>query len=352
MKVLYATQATGNGHLSRAGDIISALNKRAAVELDVLISGTQADIPVNFPVKYRLNGFSFVFGKSGDISLAKTLFKGNLPKFLKEVNTLPIEEYDLIINDFEPVSAWAAKSKGKICVGLSHHCAVLSPTAPQSAMYNTAGKFICKYYAPTNKQFGFHFSKFDKNIFTPIIRKQIREAAVSDKGHYTVYLPAYGDAELYNFLSTFKSIRWEVFSKHNKSAFKLGNVHVRPLNNDAFVESITSSTGVLCGAGFETPAEALFLNKKLMVIPITNQYEQLCNAEVLKTMGVPVIKKLHEKSISAIAEWIENGNAIHVNYPDITENVVDTILSADRAPEVIEADYRWNNAPYKVSPVL
>jgi uncharacterized protein (TIGR00661 family) len=348
MKILYATQATGNGHLSRAGDIISALAKR--VDLDVLISGTQADLPVNFPVKYRLNGLSFVFGKSGDISLFNTLFKANFPKFIKEVNTLPIEDYDLIINDFEPISAWAAKFKGKPCIGLSHHCAVLSPAAPKSVPYNMPGEFICKYYAPSSKQYGFHFKRFDHNIFTPVIRKQVREAVVSDKGHYTVYLPAYGDAELYNFLSTFRNTKWEVFSKHNKSPFKLGNVHICPLNNDAFIASMASSTGVLCGAGFETPAEALFLNKKLMVVPITNQYEQLCNAEVLKTMGVPVIKKLHEKYISPIAEWIDSEAIVHVNYPDMTETVVDTVLKSYVATETIAADYQWNNSPYKVSP--
>ena len=36
MKVLYAIQGTGNGHLSRAKDVIPALLKR--VQVDILIS--------------------------------------------------------------------------------------------------------------------------------------------------------------------------------------------------------------------------------------------------------------------------------------------------------------------------
>jgi len=40
----------------------------------------------------------------------------------------------------------------------------------------------------------------------------------------------------------------------------------------------------------ETPAEALFFKKKLMVIPMKGQYEQLYNAECLKQLGVPIIK--------------------------------------------------------------
>ena len=49
MKVLYAIQGTGNGHLSRAGEIVPMLNEYAQV--DILISGSQADIKPNFPVK-------------------------------------------------------------------------------------------------------------------------------------------------------------------------------------------------------------------------------------------------------------------------------------------------------------
>ena len=65
MKILYAIQGTGNGHLSRAKDIIPALEMRAQV--DILVSGQQADITLPFEVKYRFKGLSFIFGKKGGI---------------------------------------------------------------------------------------------------------------------------------------------------------------------------------------------------------------------------------------------------------------------------------------------
>ena len=40
MKILYAIQGTGNGHLSRAREFIPALAARTS--MDVLISGTNA----------------------------------------------------------------------------------------------------------------------------------------------------------------------------------------------------------------------------------------------------------------------------------------------------------------------
>src|SRR5690606_40225251 len=67
------------------------------------------------------------------------------------------------------------------------------------------------------------------------------------------------------------------------------------ITNDEFISSMAGASGILCGAGFETPAEALFLNKKLMVVPMKGQFEQQCNAAALKTMGVPVIRKLKDR---------------------------------------------------------
>src|ERR1043165_2690380 len=63
MKILFAIQGTGNGHLSRARDVYPELARHG--EVDVLISGIQADVDVPFPVKFKLYGMSFIFGKRG-----------------------------------------------------------------------------------------------------------------------------------------------------------------------------------------------------------------------------------------------------------------------------------------------
>ena len=70
MKILYAIQGTGNGHLSRARDIIPVLQQKG--ELDILVSGIQADVDLPYPVKYRFKGLSFIFGKNGGIDLNAT----------------------------------------------------------------------------------------------------------------------------------------------------------------------------------------------------------------------------------------------------------------------------------------
>ena len=151
------------------------------------------------------------------------------------------------------------------------------------------GKAVLQHYAPVTASYGFHFRSFSNNIFTPVIRKEIRALSPVDKGHYTVYLPAYDDATIVKHLSVFRNVRWEVFSKHNKEPFVSGNVTVCPISNTGFIQSMASSTGVLCGAGFEGPAEAMYLGKKILVIPMMAQYEQHCNAAGAAAMGATVI---------------------------------------------------------------
>lgn len=344
MKILYAIQGTGNGHLSRARDIIPLLQKKG--EVDILVSGIQADVSLPFPIKYRLKGLSFVFGKKGGVDIVSTYLKMDTRELLKDIEQIPIEEYDLIINDFEPVTAWACKQKGLQCISLSHQCAVLAKNAPKPKKKDPLGRAVLKYYAPTTSQYGFHFSKFDKNIFTPVIRQEIRNLKAVNNRHYTVYLPAYDDERLLKNLKNFKTIQWDVFSKHNKKIIKDGNVTIQPINNEAFIKSLATCTGVLCGAGFETPAEALFLKKKLLVIPMKTQYEQQCNAAALKVMGVPVIKSLKKKHHSVIKDWLEYGKIIPVDYPDITEQIINTLITSHYRKKIYVPDFKWEESSH------
>ena len=330
MKILFAIQGTGNGHLSRARDVYPELVKHG--EVDVLVSGIQADVEVPFPIKYRYYGMSFIFGKRGGVDILDTARRLKLFQLISDIRNCPVEKYDLVVNDFEPVSAWACKMKKKPCISLSHQCAVLHPAAPKPDTTDPMGLFVLQHYAPTTAAYGFHFKSYGENIFTPVIRREVRKKVPTDKGHYTVYLPAYDDEKIVKHLSHFATARWQVFSKHNKVPFSDGNVSVRKIDNDEFIESVASSTGILCGAGFEGPAEAMYLGKKVLVIPMLVQYEQHCNAAGARTMGATVIPTLEEKYYDDIRAWLENGAPIQVSYPDITEKIV-TQLVTEHAPK-------------------
>lgn len=324
MRILYAIQGTGNGHVSRAKDIIPVLKLRG--DVDILIGGAFEHIELPYKVSYHLQGLGFVFGKNGGIDLWETFKNTNFRKVITEIRSFPVQQYDIIINDFEPFSAWSGRLRKVPVIALSHQSAVLDKKSPKAKKFSRLEQLLMNWYAPAKHHYGFHFKSYDKNIFTPVIREEIRSKKVSNKGHYTVYLPAYSDKKIIKVLSQFKDIKWQVFSKNSKEFYLANNIVISPIDNERFIESLVSSEGVLCGAGFETPAEALFLKKKLLVIPMKSQFEQKCNAEALKLMGVLVIKKLSLKYSSVINSWLKNNCVLKVDYPDITSDIISMIF--------------------------
>ena len=323
MKILYAIQGTGNGHISRAREIVPLLQQYG--ELDLLVSGTEAEVSLSQPLKYRLHGFSFVFGTKGGVDKWATFKLMNLRLLWHDVHNLPLAQYDLIINDFEPVSAWACRVQKLASVSLSHQCSFVSKKTPRPAKWNYA-EWLFKYYSPTTHHIGFHFEKYDDFIHTPVIRSDIRKLEPNNLGHYTVYLPAYDDKILVKYLSQVKDVQWQVFSKRQKNQIREGNVLISPVNNEAFNKSMASCEGLLTGGGFEGPAEAMFLKKKVMMVPMSGQYEQRCNALSASKLGVPVIDTIDDDFVPRLNHWIQSGKAIDVNFPDETANIIDNMI--------------------------
>lgn len=308
-------------------EIVPILEK--FVEVDILISGIQADLDPGFFVKYRLKGMGFIFGKKGAVDLVQTFRKCITREFIKEIKSLPVKKYDLVINDFEPVSAWAARINQIPCVALSHQFGAVHPDSPKPERTDWVGKMILSNYSPVNNGFGFHFKSYADSIFTPVIRKEVRNLIPDDGPHITVYLPAYSNEQIIKVLSLIPGEEWQVFSKHSNKTFQIANISIQPITNHAFLESMASAKAILCGAGFETPAEALFLGKKMMVIPMKNQYEQQCNAAALAEMGVRSLKALKRKYVLHIKDWITHSRPIQVTYPNQTEEIVRKVLGLE-----------------------
>lgn len=321
MKILYAVQRTGNGHLARAQDLIPELQKWGEVE--ILASGSQSQIQLQFPIQHSFKGLSLFYDKTGALSYFKIFFKNNLLDFFRQVFTFPVKDYDIIINDFEPITAWACKLRGGNIVSLSHQSSIAFEETPKPAEINFLGKFFLNYYAPIQEKFGFHFESYHPKIFTPVIREKIRQLHPSVEDKVVVYLPAYSNENIAQVLANLPT-RFKVFNKESKTAYQKGNCDFIPIDEKVFLQELRSCKGVLCGAGFELPSESLFLQKKLFVIPIKKQLEQEYNAKALEDMGVAVA---HELNAEQIKNWLLDDRTIIVNYPNHNAEIIQKVLS-------------------------
>ena len=344
MRILYAVQGTGNGHSARANEVLPHLEQHG--EVDVLLSGKHSQLPLRTPAKYHVEGLGFAFGATGGIDYIQTLKDFSLPRLLLEVKQVPVRDYDLVVNDFEPVTAWACRRSGVPLVALSHQASFLSPQTPRPRWRNPLAELLFRFYAPAAEWIGFHFERYARSIRTPILRSAIRGVRPENEGHITVYLPAFSPDVLTPLLKQIREVRWEVFAKESKSLSVDENVTVHPVSGPGFLDSLRRSAGVMCGAGFETPAEALFLGKKLLVIPQRGQYEQACNAAALAEMQVPVVHRLSAETLPVIAEWARSNCTQSVHYPDETSQVVTDILPMPRMRrgKVVVGHERRNSA--------
>ena len=319
MKILYALQGTGNGHLTRAQKILPILENYG--ELDVFMSGTNSQLQLeNYQLKHH-QGLSLFYNQMGKVSYKRIFKENSFKSFWKEVNHFPIEKYDLILNDFEPITAHSARKKKKQIIGLSHQASLLFDETPK--VKNRAGEAILKYYAPTKQYYGFHFDRYNDSIFLPIIRDKIRNLNPKKEEYYLVYLPSFHPAEILECLSSIKDSNWKVFSPFVQKVTTEFNITIFPVDERLFTKSLENCTGVLCGAGFELPAESLYLKKKLFVIPIKGQYEQLCNCEALKQIGVDYAFDLDKTKIQC---WVDSTKIIDKDFPDETEEIINRVI--------------------------
>ncbi|WP_068940210.1 glycosyltransferase family protein [Chryseobacterium timonianum] len=316
MKILYAFQGTGNGHVARAQEIIPILKKYASV--DTLISGHQSQLKADFPIDFQYRGISLLYNKTGGLSYRKTFTDNKFIDAAKTIRNLELSQYDLIINDYEPLTGWASKLKKLPMIELSHQASMSFPETPKPKKKDFLGEMILKYYVPSERKIGFHFENYHPQIKKPVIRKKIRNLNPYKKGYYLVYLPSFADENIIKVLRKIP-VEWKVFSKYSKVQVKVKNVEVFPIDEIQYLKYFEGCEGILCNAGFETPAEALFMDKKLFVIPIHNQYEQECNACALDTMGIPNSKVLN---LQEIMEWVASDHHLVVDYPDNIEEIL------------------------------
>jgi uncharacterized protein (TIGR00661 family) len=301
MKIFYAVQATGNGHISRASQLYPYLKQYG--EVDFFISGNNANLDFSFPVKYRSEGCSLHYSKCGGLNywdIAKNIKPLTM---FKDARSLPLEKYDVIINDFDFVTSLACKLKKLPSVHLGHQASFQSDLTPRPDEKSRVGEMVLKHYAHATKYMGFHFQPYDRYILPPVIKEEFISASPIDLKHVSVYLPSFQKHCLEKAFSKLKDIRFHWFLNDIMEVHRINNITYYPVNQDLFNESLITCHGLITGGGFETPSEALFLGKKLLSIPIKNHYEQQCNAAALKKMGITVLQSIEENFSEEIKSW-------------------------------------------------
>ena len=338
MKILYGVQGTGNGHITRARHMAEGFSKRDDIQVDYIFSGRQQNNYFDmqtFEHYKTARGLTFVT-KHGRVQKSKTILSNNLFTLAQDLKKQIVKEYDLVINDFEPISAWAAKISGVPSLSVSHQAAFLHnvPTQDQGLL----DKVLTQYFAPAQYNLGTHWYHFGHQIIPPFVNKtpskQSHNAATKNSHHILVYLPFESTSLIEERLSILNKYRFICYHPSITQRGQSRNIEWRPLSNDTFKHDLVRCAGVIANCGFELSTECLSLGKALLVKPLLGQYEQASNAHTLKTLGLCEV--MHHLNSDEIDEWLQYKKGVKITYPDNCDCFIDWIAQGNwQAPQSI-----------------
>lgn len=327
MRILYGVQTTGNGHIVRSKSMIQALRDQGHEVYTILSGCTQKKIldEAFFQPCQRKKGLTFVVEK-GRLCFAKTASQLNVFDFYRDIFGFAAQDFDLVITDYEPITARIARRNSIPSIGIGHLYAFeYDVPVARSRVFST---WVMKKYAPVTIPLGLHWHHFDQPILPPTIPRNIQ-----GNGHHhqveskiLVYLPFEDLESVLDELRPLSEYDFFVYANVHQPRDE-GHIQVRPFSRDGFVDDLFECSGVICNAGFSLISEALHLGKKIMTKPVQGQVEQESNGVALEELGLGSV--VQEIRTEAIPAWFHNGTNRAMNFPDVISSLVDWIGSGD-----------------------
>jgi len=336
MRILYGVQATGNGHITRARVLLPAL-QAAGAEVDMLFSGRPVDQLFNmepFGHFRHCEGLTFVT-EAGRVRPWQTLVHSRPLRLLRDVRALSLDGYDLVLTDFEPVTAWAARRAGVPSVGIAHQYAFLH--AIPGTGFSPWLKSAMRLFAPVDEAIGLHWHHFNAPILPPMI-EPVRGQLSEEAGKILVYLPFEARDEILYWLSGLRDYRFRVYCDVHE-ARRVDNVELEPFSRHGFQQDLYSCQGVIANAGFGLCSEAIQAGKRLLVKPLRGQVEQLSNAVVLEQMGLAHI--LRQWGLEPIQDWLQQPSGAPMPWPDVAGTLARWLLTGRQVPLASLAPELW-----------
>ncbi|MGM7449239.1 glycosyl transferase [Idiomarina loihiensis] len=326
MKILYGIQGTGNGHLSRCHTMAKSLAKYN-VDIDYLISGRDVaglfDMDVFGDYQWQ-QGLSFVTEK-GRLRRRKTLLNNDWSQFWQDVKKLPVKDYDLVITDYEPVTAWAAKKAGVRCIGLGRQYAFQEPELFRRLSWWQ--KKLISSFAPCSEPVGMHWLSTG-NAIPPVVRHEENNCGGLMQ-RVVVYLPFEDPRHVIEQLQPLDNYEFSFFHPLAKRE-SLGHIECYPPSRAEFAAHFNKASAILSNAGFETSCEALSQGKALAVKPLTGQFEQKWNAQILQEQGLAhVLKRIDSVSIDS---WLTQRNPQRLYWPNVADELAQWISKGAQQP--------------------
>jgi uncharacterized protein (TIGR00661 family) len=311
-KIVYAVAGEGFGHASRthligqrfldAGhEVLFAASLRALQYLQPCFGDRVKGI----------FGLSYDYRK-GYVAPAATVWK-NLSRFPQghRVNREFFERVcepfqpDLVVTDFEPfLASWAWRRRVPFISIDNEHLLTLCRLDHRftdvlgrlsAALVVRFHYFGARAYVITN-----FFQAPSRSpaavLAPPVVRPAIARLQPSDAGHIVVYATTGTHEDRWReVLSRFAPQKFHLYGFNKNAEWK--NCVFKETSTEGFATDLASSRGVIASAGYSLISECLYLRKKMLLLPLVGQYEQLINARYVEKLGLGVWSKQVDEAV-------------------------------------------------------
>ena len=320
-KIIYGVAGEGFGHSSRSHLIGQRLIDAGH---NVMFVGSKKSLL--YLKQYFGDRVKEIFGLSfsyidGRIDKSETLKRNllNLPEGNK-LNDELFKKYfepfqpQLVISDFEPFSAWWAGRNRIPFISIDHeHMLTLCKLEHEAKNWFsriTAGVVTECHYVGAVAYIIINFFKtplrIDSAILSPPIIRPIVSALQAGQGeHILVYsTTGKGQKQLRDILHEFPGQKFCIYGFNKEAENK--NCIFKKRSTEGFLDDLASSRGVIASAGFSLISECLHLKKKMLLLPVAGQYEQIINTHYMQKLGLGISsEKLDETALTLFLDEID-----------------------------------------------
>jgi uncharacterized protein (TIGR00661 family) len=348
LRILYGVQGTGNGHISRSREIIRYL-KADGHRVDVVITGRDPallwDMDVFEPF-VTLEGLTFST-RRGRLQYLKTARRLNLLRFFADIHRYDARGVDVVITDFEPVTARIARRHQLPCIGIGHQYAFRYKIP--IAGFDPAAVYVIRNFAPAQHALGLHWHHFNQPILPPVIPMHLPVESPVLANKILVYLPFEEIEDIRKLLAPFEAYPFFIYHQL-PTASDEGHLHLRTYSRQGFLKDLAESNGVITNAGFELASEALHLGKKILVKPLARQMEQLSNAKALAGLKLgAVMQRLEPDTVKG---FLSTRPAPTVRYPNVARMIADWVGAGDWRDVEGLSRRAWAQTVFDISALL
>jgi uncharacterized protein (TIGR00661 family) len=333
-KIIYAVAGEGFGHSSRAHLIGQRLIEAGH---DCLFAASQKSLLYlrqYFGERVKpAFGLSFAY-RNGKVKTLGTIKKNlvSIPSAVRESKSLFRNHFrdfepDLVLTDFEPTTAWWAfvKKVPFVSIDNEHLLTLCRLEHRYKNLYPRFTAYVVTktYFFGADKYIIMSFFKAPLKIkkaclAPPTVRPIVTQLKTTSNGSVVYYTTIAHDKKgLLETFSNFPSRKFIIYGFDTDE--ESGNCIFKKRSTEGFLGDLAVCSGVIASAGFSLISECLYLKKKMLLLPVPGQYEQMINAQYVENLGLGIhAKRLDESALKNFLNCLEKpmGNDERILWPD------------------------------------